>query len=229
MEKKENKTMKKGLTIAALALLLGIVGYTGGNTFAKYVSTVDAPSQSATVAKWGLTANIVATEMFGTKYNEVDASDLAKVTTTDSGLVVKAATSAGNIVAPGTNGSMTVTLSGQAEVDAAVTFASTMDDISIDTYHPIVWTVTRASNGAAATVVVDEKTGADVETYFDTLTFNYQAADTLNEVFVISWAWAFSTSAANDLLDTRLGQGEGDTSLQFDLSITFTQIQDESL
>ena len=226
MEKKENKKMKKGLMIGALAVLLGVVGYTGGQTFAKYISTVELPSQSATVAKWGLTANAVATEMFGTKYNEV-ADTVAKVTTTDSGLVVKAATSTGNIVAPGTSGQMTITLSGQAEVDAKVTFAATLVDISLDTYHPISWTVTRATNGGAATKEVDAKVGAEVESYFDGLTFKYQAAETLNEVFVVSWVWAFEQG--HDVEDTKLGKGEGDASLQFDLSITFTQIQDETL
>ena len=78
-----------------------------------------------------------------------------------------------------------------------------------------------------ATKEVDAKVGAEVESYFDGLTFKYQAAETLNEVFVVSWVWAFEQG--HDVEDTKLGKGEGDASLQFDLSITFTQIQDETL
>ena len=228
MKKKENKTMKKVLTVSALALLLGLVGYTGGSTFAKYISSGSTGSQTATVAKWGLTATANIENLFGEEYDSV-ADGLAKVSTDHDKLVVKSATSAGNIVAPGTTGSMTFTLQGQAEVDASVDFTSAMDDISIDGYYPIKWTVTRSTNGQAAVTVVNGLSANDVNTYFNGLDFTYNAgSEALNEVFVVSWAWAFS--GQDDAKDTLLGQEAPGADIQMgvNLTVTFTQIQDET-
>ena len=221
MKKNENKKQNKVLKVAALALLLGIVGYTGGTTFAKYVSTQNVATESATVAKWGLTATADVTNLFGTEYNNVQ-DKLASVKSGTNGLVVKAATSTGNIVAPGTKGSMTVTFAGQAEVDAVVTFDANLVDISLDTYYPVKWTVTH--NGA---VVTDVDTAAEINDYFNNLEIEYNAGATaLNDVFVISWAWAFE--GQDDAKDTLLGQGQGNQEMVVDLTVTFTQVQDET-
>lgn len=225
MEKKENKTMKKGLTIAVLALLLGIVGYTGGNTFAKYITEATPVSESATVAQWGFTANVEAGNLFGKQYGEVSNS-LAKVS--DNSLVVKASTSAGNIVAPGTTGSMKITVEGQAEVNAKIDFDVKITDIYIGSYYPVKWTVTRASNDEAATTVVDGLKGADVNTYFNTTIADqlvYAAGSgSYKEVFVISWAWDFEQG--EDKNDTLLGEQQGDSNVMVvDLAVSISQVQ----
>lgn len=221
MEKKENKTMKKGLTIAALALLLGIVGYTGGNTFAKYVSQHDAGSVTATVAKWGFTATGNVENLFGSNYQKPNADKLASVTKTTDGLVVKALGS-GNVVAPGTQGSMTLEVLGDAEVDAKISFESTYTDIALGDYHPIQWTVTR--NGVATSVTNSK--GADMAKYFKELSFEYEAGSSaIDEEFVISWKWEFHVDKATDDKDTQLGQQVPLQQMSFDLLVKFEQIQ----
>ena len=68
IEKKNLK--KKILMVTGLALLLGLVGYTGGTTYAKYVTTADTVSQTATVAKWGYTMSANAADLFGDAYGK---------------------------------------------------------------------------------------------------------------------------------------------------------------
>ena len=125
------------------------------------------------------------------------------------------------IVAPGTNGSMEITVEGKAEVDADVTFttgSTEWKDVKLTDnttpYYPILWTLTLEGESNPVT----NGTLAEVESYFKTATFhyeaeNYDAADAshVNLKYTLSWNWAFvyaDTDEArhiNDKYDTLLG------------------------
>ena len=103
------------------------------------------------------------------------------------------------VVAPGTNGTVTFTISGSAEVTGKATFDWTLTDNVFDgTYYPIDWTFgsdiysgdSVTSTGAAATGDLDDLAAA-IETY----TINFDAGASISETFSISWNWAFETGA----------------------------------
>ena len=103
-ENKERRNSKKVLMVAGLALLLGLVGYTGGQTYAKYITQQTMGSQSATVAKWGYTLNVPTTELFGEKYGNYD-SGTKTVKVDNVGGTVIVSSGSNNVVAPGATGS----------------------------------------------------------------------------------------------------------------------------
>ena len=231
MEKKENKKMKKGLTIAALALLLGIVGYTGGNTFAKYITGAELPAQNATVARWGFTASVSYEDsLVGSDYT---GSDLA--TKTEDGVAVDASNL---VVAPGTTGSMTVSVAGDAEVRAQITFEATFDGVSLTkdgkVYNPIVYTVKQGEETKTF------NTAEALNAHLNGLSVIYEAGATAVSINLeISWAWALNndsslnniTDLTIDEADTYLGTNydqEGytaDNQASFGLKVSIVQIQ----
>ena len=224
-----------------MAALLAVVLGMGGQTFAKYVSTQNVGTNKAVVASWGLNAQMT-NDMFSKTYAQENTIS------TDGNSVV--ATGESSLVAPGTNGSVTVTLGGMAEVDAEVSFAAEIVVPKIEVggvpYYPIRWTVdgTALTNNDAESV---EKAIADVTRFYEAGKTAYA------ETIVISWDWAFEkgteahNSHINDVYDTYLGQiADGktyttakddignyitidetkyyyETSLFFGVSVTFTQ------
>ena len=230
MEKKENKKMKKGLMIGALAVLLGVVGYTGGQTFAKYIASDSLPSVDATVAKWGFTTTINAENLVGKDYS---GSPLASKVADGTGVAVQSDDVA---LAPGTNGSMTVSVTGQAEVRAQIKVVSTFDGISLkkgnEVYNPIVYTVT----DGAQTETFD--TAEELNAHLNGYSAYYEVGDAdVNINLTISWAWALENTSSGiaglsvDEADTILGVGTPvtgyaiDTAAKFGLSVTVVQVQ----
>ena len=228
---KLNKKQKRTATIASMAALLAVVLGMGGQTFAKYISTQSVDTGVATVAKWGLAATLDVSEFFGTKNNSTDHT----VETGDSNISVKGTNA---VVAPGTKGSMTITLGGSAEVDAEVSVD--VDNANLDTalklpslkygstaYYPINWKV----NGTTA------NTPAELCAALEALTATYEAEGTYDATtFTVEWEWKFYVSDANDKLDTILASNaNGDvtingttytvnTSLDLAFDVVFTQL-----
>lgn len=243
MEKKENKTMKKGLTIAALALLLGVVGYTGGQTFAKYVAETGHETESATVAKWGIVLTAQG-ELFSDEYG-VSSSTLA---TKDGTTLVVDSVASAKVVAPGTTGSMTLTVSGAPEVNYEVTYTKKADckDIFVPAntvagvdkdYYPIIWTVNNGSTSKEFNQI------ADVHTYLgqqlhsgEVIAANVAIGNPTT--YTISWAWAFDgaynfngtkfTADQVDELDTYLGNQNALQQVAFGFDLTVQQSQEEA-
>ena len=228
MKKKENKTMKKVLTISALALLLGLVGYTGGSTFAKYVSKDELPATGATVAQWGFVTTINAENLIGTDYS---GSPLASKVAAGSGVAVKSDDVA---LAPGTKGSMTVSVTGNAEVRAQITFNATFDGISLkkdpEVYNPIVYTV---DDGTTSETF---DTAEELNLHLNGYTKVYEVGSTAAINLTISWAWDLENSDSNiaglsvNEADTILGVGSKagyavDKNASFGLTVTAEQIQ----
>ena len=250
MEKKENKTMKKGLTIAALALLLGIVGYTGGNTFAKYVTSATPVSESATVAQWGYTVTANATNLFGSSYKSNGTKVVATENHDTSGVVVSA-NSTEQVVAPGTSGSMLININGEAEVNSRIVVnAESTEQIELTApvaYRPIQWTL-KVTNNEVGGSAVDGLSTTTTDDFEDIVTLlekvgsdNIAANKRTNVNLELSWEWAFEIDDTTNEYDTMLGDlavlsddqleakygtaPVGNTSFNFSLTIDIEQIQ----
>ena len=226
--KKETKR-KSIIALGALALILA-VGATAGTTFAKYSSSKEVTTSTATVAKWGFVINANTNDLFG-KFYETDENPsdttFAKVVTgktgDDAGVVV-AASANSNVVAPGTSGQFTITVSGSAEVDAEITttIAEGFKTISLKkarttseeepddsvNYYPIEWTVsdpTTTDGFYTATRDIEL-----VKEHIKSWKFRYDAGATANvsgysKTLTVKWAWAFHVNDLYDTYDTILG------------------------
>lgn len=221
MENKKNRNKRLAIIAAMLALIVLILCL-GGNTFAKYISARTIEADSVTVAKWGFVVKADVSDLFSNRYNktEVVGSEEADSAAAD----VKAT----NVtVAPGTKGSMNITVAGQAEVLSKLTIkeVGTSKDVALvykkgtatdnTTYNPIKWKLT--DNKAATDKVVVGADGngklADVITYLEGKSEASIAIGTkLDLDYTLEWEWKLTdaTDAApspteNDDLDTLLG------------------------
>lgn len=223
MEEKKQRRNKRILIISAMLVLLIALLCFGGTTFAKYITSKDAPVQQATVAKWGFAVTVDTDNMFSDKYN--------------AGAIVKATTDAPNptvdvkadnkVVAPGTKGSMTITINGVAEVDAKIVIAeklkanTTTDekntpakDITIKTtgdsaktYNPIKWKVSVSGTIDGANATINAATGSDLQACLTALATDKAISagkEVANLVYKLEWEWAFDKQ--DDALDTVLGR-----------------------
>ena len=195
MEKKKRKN-RKPLIVVAMLLMVALVVGMGAMTYSRYVSSFNSGTQQATAAQWGYVVTANADSLFGEDYS---GTGLAVVNNGGANLVVSASEADKNVVAPGTTGSMTITVSGQAEVLAKLTISVGADPTTIDlkgtktgaefTYNPVVWSV-KKNTGAA-------QTGTNLGTLLATLVANtyYDANSTaLNDTYTISWSWAYNDS-----------------------------------
>ena len=224
-KKNENKKNKKVVVVAAMALLLALVGISGGETYAKYASN-QTDSATATVAKWGYTVSANANELFGQKYGVADANNLSPVGGTGVNV-----TGASNVVAPGTTGSMSLSVNGDAEVLSNIDTNFTIVDVVLKTklngvdqtpYYPLHWTVDVVAKKDTEQLDIDGGTdgiqtsktfnGAsavndinalidDVDGFFEKVAVNTPVIYTLT----LSWKWEFSVGTATDKLDTIFG------------------------
>lgn len=219
--KTERKNNRKTAIIVALLLALIALMSFGGYTFSKYV-TSGKGSGTAKVAKWGYTASVDTTKLFGEAYKHVSTN----VSTVDgTGTInVQADTAGRKIVAPGTTGSMTFTVGGQAEVRALLhtSLISTNDvvlkikktaDTAYTEYRPVKWTLEKdGAPVAGATNVTLETISGVIAT--DAL-LNKEIdpnAELTSATYKLSWAWVFENNGETvldlsiDQVDTILGQ-----------------------
>ena len=200
---KKNKMMR-----AASALLVAVLLTTSviSGTFAKYVTKGEA-TDSARVAKWGVVVNATG-DNFSNKYVKHD----------DDSTFAYTVESTEKVVAPGTDGNLvTVALTGKPEVAVEVSYEAELEyegwkvtgdfdgDGNVETeetdveYFPLVFKV----NGV-------EKAASEVVDTINAYKRQYQAGTDLSTIaesdFVdVEWEWEFSTSEANDVKDTALG------------------------
>lgn len=222
-QKTERKNNRKTAVIVALLLALVALLCFGGYTFSKYV-TSGKGSGTAKVAKWGYTASVDTTKLFGEEYKYDATKTASTVNGTGANLTVKADTTGKNLVAPGTTGSMTFTVGGKAEVRALLSMgidAHTYKDVVLkikkngDTdyteYHPIKWTLKKDGSTVAGAENVTLAKIADI-IHNDAINKTYGPNEELTSTtYELSWAWAFE-GAGNvadltiDQADTILGQ-----------------------
>ena len=218
-QKTGRKNNRRTVVIVALLLALVTLLCFGGYTFSKYV-TSSKGSGTASVAKWGYTASVDTTKLFGEEYKLATT----KVSTVDGtgALNVQADTAGSNLVAPGTAGSMTFTVGGKAEVRALIsTGLHPANDVVLEIkktadtayteYRPVKWTLKKDGTTVAENVTLETIHGviATDASINKEIAPNEKLTSTTYE---LSWAWAFENNGETvadlsiDQLDTILGQ-----------------------
>ena len=221
--KSERKNNRKTAVIVALLLALVTLLCSGGYTFSKYVTSGKGTGK-AQVAKWGYTASVDTTKLFGEEYKYDAAKTASTVYGTGANLTVKADTTGRNLVAPGTTGSMTFTVGGKAEVRALLSMgidATTYKDVVLkikktaDTdyteYRPVKWTLKKGDSTVPGAENVTLAKIAEI-IHEDTINKMYDPNEELTSTtYTLSWAWAFEGTGdvaglSINQVDTILGQ-----------------------
>ena len=228
-QKSERKNNKKTTVIIALLLALIAILSFGGYTLSKYV-TSGGSTGKAQVAKWGYTLEIDGSNLFGKNYKFDDKA--SKVTKDTEGLTVKASGDY-NVIAPGTTGSMTFKIGGQAEVVALIAMGiDPKKDVTLKlqkpdgekmkeiVYNPVKWTLKKNGDVLPG---MEKTTLHDVAGAFHNMIFNSASSvknpgDVLaTTTYELVWEWAFEGTGTfegvtADELDTILGRCANDTS-----------------
>lgn len=219
--------MKKNTMMRIASVLLVVVLLTTSvisGTFAKYVTSGSA-SDSARVAKWGVTITANGAT-FAKEYNKDD------IAFTEAKSVIS---NSEKVVAPGTDGSMvSMTLAGEPEVATRVSYVGVFDienwtDQNGAYYCPIIITVEGTQYNGATYPSADEFEAA-VNNAIKDYSKDYPAGTNLSglgaDSLEITWEWPFSTSAANDVRDTYLGdQAAAGNAATVQLTVTTTVTQ----
>lgn len=199
MEKKNRKN-RKPLIVVAMLLMVALVVGMGAMTYSRYVSSFNSGVQQATAAKWGFVVTANTENLFGKNY-KVTGTNVATPTATADGVVVKA-TSDANVVAPGTSGSMTFSISGQAEVKANFKIAiSGIQEIVYNGYKPIKWTLKKDGNP----VVTNNDSLATTLASLTTATTINPGVPVEGGSYELSWSWAWSEDETISINDTIIG------------------------
>lgn len=226
--------MKKSKFMRVAAILMAAVLLTTcaiSGTFAKYVTSASA-TDSARVAKFG----VVITATSGSAFSATYATDEAGVSGTIANSVVSA-NGTDKVIAPGTSGAVTAySISGTPEVAVNVAYTCTVDlgdgwkDAENNFYCPVEFSVDGGTTwiGQSATNDTAEKLEAAVAAAVAG-SANYAANTNLSTATApaLIWRWQFSTSAANDVKDTFLGDTAATgtaATIQVDTTCTVTQI-----
>lgn len=227
----------KFMRIAAVMLMLCLVTTCAiSGTFAKY-TTENTATDTARVAKWGITisgpTDASANNAFTATYPSHD---------TEGNPVYTAETVVGaaDVVAPGTNGTfVTPNVTGTAEVAVRITVAASLDlknwKVNGAEYCPIVFTV---GEGASAktfqmgdTITSVAALEEAVENEIKNYTKDYAPSAAIENIPVVTWSWAYSTSTENDAKDTALGAAaakattaDEEITIAYSITVTATQI-----
>ena len=217
----------KGIIIGVSALLLAIIIGIASFSFAKYTNS-DNDSNNATVGKWGYSITVNADNLFGKAYGDKNANNLVSVKANGTDIVTTAQT---NVVAPGATGSMTISVSGNAEVYASLAVTVTAQDIELNQtggskYNPIKWTLSDGSSN-----LFEDVSTADLQTKFAQLNQTFAANTTVNKNYTLTWEWAFTGNDANDTILGKIAAGEtvdgysANTTLSVEITVAIEQIQ----
>lgn len=209
-QKKNN--MRSMIIVALLLLLVAVIGF-GGYTLSKFVSE-KSEAGTAQVAKWGYTLKADATKLFGENY-KLDGDKSIVASAEDTSFTVSASTATNaNLVAPGTTGSMTFSVKGNAEVKAKlnieftatsdIVLNYTKDGVAGTAYTPVKWTLKKGTEVVKAGTLAEIAAELNDNKYDVTYDANVEE---INDVYTLSWEWAFGTDQVteNDHLDTLLG------------------------
>ena len=228
---KKNRMMRIAAVVAVLALLTTCII---SGSFAKYVTTGNAASDTARVAKWGVKVEASSSLALA------DVSYTANGTYNDaSGNAISATVAATNgtdeIMAPGTTKSdvAVITLSGTPEVAVSVAYTGTvtLDGWTLSNnsfYCPLKFTIgSTVIEGATYTDKATLK--SDLEAAL-TSTVNYAPntnLSTINAGKTVKWEWPFTvenSGVSNDAKDTELGSKSVAPTISISLSATVTQL-----
>ncbi|MBQ4135839.1 MAG: hypothetical protein IJD73_02100 [Clostridia bacterium] len=209
MKKIFSKLTKKHLVVVSVVLMVALVVGMGAMTYAKYVSSYDAGTYTATAAKWGFVVTANADNLFGEKYasNGTGNDKFATVTANDNKIVVKGSADA-TLVAPGTTGYLDITAQGQAEVAAQLNINISLAEDKIigdgGDYKPLEWALV-----SGTTDLKDAVWTTDPEAL--TTTAYYEPGQTSDVTYRLYWRWTFTHGsteaeiAENNKKDTVIG------------------------
>ena len=219
--------MKKTRTMRMAAVLFALVLITScfvGNTFAKYVASGEA-TDTARVAKFGVTITAPTTDdsTFKTKYatgtNDPAYSGEFSVQSSND-----------KVLAPGTSGQVgAFTVAGTPEVATRISYS--IDDLTLSNwtagggfYFPVIFKVngTAVNDGTETdAAAIKSKIAAALANASEDFAPN---ATITPKALTITWEWPFSTSAANDVKDTELGNAETAGTISLKVTCTVTQL-----
>lgn len=224
---KKNKMMRLASVLLVCVLLTTSVI---GGTFAKYVTT-DSASDTARVAKWGVTADVTG-GAFATSYAMDDGGKYFTNSVVSS--------TADKLVAPGTTGTFTgVALTGTPEVAVNIVKTATVNvegwnidhdnDGTADYYYcPLKITVNGTEyygmNYGSADLFE-----AAVKSAIESASDQYEANTNLANISGMNgdytWKWDFNpTTPYTDEYDTKLGNLETAPTVSISVGVTVTQI-----
>ena len=225
-QKSERKNNRKTTVIIALLLALIAILSFGGYTLSKFV-TSGGSTGKAQVAKWGYKMEIDGSNLFGKNYKYDGVA--SKVTKNADGLTVKASGDY-NVIAPGTTGSMTFTIGGQAEVKALIAMGiEPIKDVTLKlqksdgeeiVYNPVKWTLKKNTHviPGMENTTLHEVAGAFHDMIYNSASSVKNPGDVLEKTtYELVWAWAFEGTGTfkgvtADELDTILGRRAKDGS-----------------
>jgi hypothetical protein len=218
--------MKKNVMLKIASVLMIAVLLTTcaiSSTFAKYVTKGVETTDSARVAKWGVGIKTDATGLF---LKEYDGEGDVSVQATSS-----------DVVAPGTTNTAKIStdITGTPEVAFEVTTVATVTLGGWDAdYCPITFNINGTGysfrqDGHAEESVSDYATriaGVIVSQGTQKFAANTTYAAEVSDLDItVTWAWAFSTSEDNDILDTKYGNYADAALPTIDVKITQTASQ----
>ncbi|PWM71556.1 MAG: hypothetical protein DBX59_08615 [Bacillota bacterium] len=223
MNKSESKKGKKIALVAVFVMLIFVFAF-GGYSFAKY-TTKGTGSDEARVAQWGINVTKGTNDSgFSAKYTADAENKTLAAAANGAAFAASAANGSDIIVAPGAAGSMTLVISGTAEVAVGVKMAIEVENdigISSENYYPIEFTLTDLNGAEVASGTLSEVSAAlAAETdYINKFAPNHSFAT--KNTYTLSWSWAFFVDAATDALDTQIAIA-ADTDADVSKTISFT-------
>lgn len=227
--------MKKKLTVLGTLLLAVVIsGYSVSGTYAKYTSQIDLTDE-ARVAKWDI-------KLAEDSMQNVNLFEKSYFYGDDNHVVVDSIADAdgkkAKVVAPGTNGQYTFALTGAIETNYRLELTANgtntvvlKDDADNITYNPMKFYLATDDS-----LEIDAITGwYDFDGLLNALNALYPvngkvyAPGTVdNTAYTIYWKWDFETSAANNELDTILGETSAEHIISLDIDIIAKQTQDKA-
>lgn len=206
---KKNNIMRAGAALGVLSLATSCFA---GGTFAKYV-TSGSGTDSARVAKWGVTVAAENADIFNTSYGSNN-------TTITTNTVI----SSDKVVAPGTSGNIGgFTVSGTPEVAGIITREATVDltnwMIDLDgeganpaeLYFPLTITVNGNPVPFTDCTTIDDYEDAIETAINNSEGYSFTPETNLSEIndddLSVTWEWPFEDNDDNDKdkKDTLLG------------------------
>ena len=227
----KNKMMKLATVLMVAVLITTSVV---SSTYARY-AVGGSGGDSARVAKWGVKVTTSTKGMFATTYKNQEKLDGASAGQTVS---VSSSNANENLVAPGTRGSTTISLSGTPEVAVDVKFVMGVQaDVKIPKNTAITSTSTLETDYTPVRFTLTDSFGNelgrgtinDIKAAFNNLSKQYAPNTDLTETYTLSWEWA---TDVNNEADTYLGNvasgsiidDKTTTGIKFNYSVTVTQI-----
>lgn len=227
---KKNKTMRLGLLLMALTLATSCLV---SGTFAKYVVKGEGTTETARVAKFGVTITAEGDNAFSKKY----LADDEKLNDSEKEIIgaYSVISVDDNVVAPGTKGQLaTFTITGKPEVAVRITYTAevTLNDewsdgqnfyCPIQIIFPAIGDEEAVIDGTTFENATAFKTA--IENQMQQYSEVYKARTNLSTANPpqISWEWPFSVEG-NDAKDTYLGTKKNIPTITLKTTATVEQI-----